>query len=71
MAALRQGIGVKFIKTVGNSGGELFIDVDGWLKKALSGEDSDNKNGAIGTELPYFRYSDYLRFCLLQTFGKC
>lgn len=65
LAALRQGIGVKFIKTVGNGGNELFIDVDGWLKKALSGEDSGNKNGAIGTELPYFRYSDYLRFFLI------
>ena len=67
LTALREGVGVKFIKTRSNEGNGLFIDVDRWINDALSGKknNSNSSNGIIGTELPFFRYSDYLRFFLI------
>lgn len=63
LAAIKTGVGVKFIK----GKDDLFINIENWLNDVAGDEESDK----IGTELPYFQYSDYLRFFLiLQLLGS-
>lgn len=68
LAALKTGVGVKFIKKGGKVDSELFIDpqnIGSWIGGSdVSGENS--KNGkTVDSKLPCFQYSDYLRFFLI------